>query len=422
MGQSFSAFCHVVFLFSIFLILFSFFSFFPLSFSFKLSGAQQSKKIREDKNNHTYVDGVKEIEVKSITEAFEQYHLGKERRRLAQTELNFTSSRSHSIFQIRLVRVPVSTSSGDIHQDSRLLEISRLALVDLAGSERVSRTGATGNTLSEASNINTSLMALRRCVEALRRKQRGHDEFIPFRQKKIVHLFKPFFEGEGKISILICVNPLKSEAQETEHVLSFAESCKRVQTKKTEEIKSFDMEAIERRKADLEEKDRRRKEEENERKRDLQRRIKGAGSKLNAGNNKNSHNVNTANNTKSNGIIKTERHRVKSATQDSDVETEGSSVDTGMTSDYTIESCEFLLPDSLGSPPPVCQAVEIHDDKTFPKVLAWLLERKEKMQEIGSIMTRTMPVHVKNLKGLVSQYSALEDLNFRCFERKIGKA
>jgi hypothetical protein len=270
--------------------------------------------------------------------------------------------------------------------------------VDLAGSERVSRTGATGNTLSEASNINTSLMALRRCVEALRRKQRGHDEFIPFRQKKIVHLFKPFFEGEGKISILICVNPLKSEAQETEHVLSFAESCKRVQTKKTEDIKAFDMEAIERRKADLEEKDRKRKEEEAERKRDLQRRIKGAGSKLNAGTNKNTQN--TGNNTK---IVKTERHRVKSATQDSDVETV-SDADTGMTSDYTIESCEFLLPDNLGSPPPNCQAVEMHDDKTFPKVLAWLLERKEKMQEIGSIMTRTMPVHVKNLKGLVSQY------------------
>lgn len=362
--------------------------------SYKINGAQHSKKIREDKNNHTYVDGVKEIEVKSITEAFEQYHLGKERRRLAQTELNFTSSRSHSIFQIRLVRVPVSTKSGDIHQDSRLLEISRLALVDLAGSERVSRTGATGSTLSEASNINTSLMALRRCVEALRRKQRGHDEFIPFRQKKIVHLFKPFFEGEGKISILICVNPLKSEAQETEHVLSFAESVKRVQTKK-EEVRQFDMEAIERRKADLEEKDRKRKEDEAERKRDLQRRIKGAGSKLNTG---------SKNNQASNKNITktaTERSRFKSATQDSDIETES---ETGITSDYTIESCEFQLPDNLGNPPPVCQAVEMHDDKTFPKVLAWLLERKEKMQEIGSVMTRTMPVHVKNLKGLVSQY------------------
>ena len=60
-----------------------------------------------------------EIEVKTITEAFEQYHLGKERRRLAQTELNFTSSRSHSIFQIRLVRAPLSSKTGDIHQDAR---------------------------------------------------------------------------------------------------------------------------------------------------------------------------------------------------------------------------------------------------------------------------------------------------------------
>ena len=83
---------------------------------------QHSKKVREDEMKHAYVDGVKEVEVESIEDAFVQYYRGKERRRLAQTELNFSSSRSHSIFQIRLVHVPFDSSNGELYQDSRLLQ------------------------------------------------------------------------------------------------------------------------------------------------------------------------------------------------------------------------------------------------------------------------------------------------------------
>ena len=46
--------------------------------------------------------------------------------------------------------------------------VSQLSLVDLAGSERTKRTNNTGSRLREAGNINSSLMALRNCIEALR--------------------------------------------------------------------------------------------------------------------------------------------------------------------------------------------------------------------------------------------------------------
>ena len=46
--------------------------------------------------------------------------------------------------------------------------VSQLSLVDLAGSERTKRTKNTGSRLREAGNINSSLMALRNCMEALR--------------------------------------------------------------------------------------------------------------------------------------------------------------------------------------------------------------------------------------------------------------
>lgn len=65
----------------------------------------QSKIVREDGNKNMYVHAVTEIEVKSADEAFEVFHKGQRRRRVAHTALNAESSRSHSVFTIRLVQV-----------------------------------------------------------------------------------------------------------------------------------------------------------------------------------------------------------------------------------------------------------------------------------------------------------------------------
>ena len=52
-----------------------------------------------------YVENLTEIEVKSTEEAYEALVKGDRNRRRAQTVLNHESSRSHSIFNIRLVQV-----------------------------------------------------------------------------------------------------------------------------------------------------------------------------------------------------------------------------------------------------------------------------------------------------------------------------
>lgn len=56
-------------------------------------------------HNSTYVLGVNEIEVKNAEEACEVFYRGQKRKRMAHTALNTESSRSHSIFTIRLVQV-----------------------------------------------------------------------------------------------------------------------------------------------------------------------------------------------------------------------------------------------------------------------------------------------------------------------------
>lgn len=54
-----------------------------------------------------YVHAVTEVEVKSADEAAEVLAKGQKRRRVAHTTLNAESSRSHSVFNIRVVQAPL---------------------------------------------------------------------------------------------------------------------------------------------------------------------------------------------------------------------------------------------------------------------------------------------------------------------------
>ena len=67
----------------------------------------QVKIVREDACHNMYVHCVTEVEVKSTEEAFEAFYKGQKRKRMAITTLNTESSRSHSVFTIRLVQVCV---------------------------------------------------------------------------------------------------------------------------------------------------------------------------------------------------------------------------------------------------------------------------------------------------------------------------
>lgn len=191
------------------------------------------KIIREDAAHNMYVHGVTEIEIKSAEEAFDAFYLGLKRKRMAHTTLNAESSRSHSVFTIRLVQAPVDEMGEAVIQNKKFLSISQLSLVDLAGSERTNRTKNTGQRLREAGNINKSLMTLRTCMEALRENQiNGTNNMVPYRESKITHLFKNFFEGEGQVRMVVCANPRAEDYDETLQVMRFAEMAAEVEVAK----------------------------------------------------------------------------------------------------------------------------------------------------------------------------------------------
>lgn len=163
---------------------------------------------------------------------------GQERRRKAATILNDRSSRSHSVFNIRIVQAPYDEEGKQILLNKEMITISQLSLVDLAGSERASKSHATGGVLKEAGNINSSLMTLHTCLETLRANQLAgrNIKMVPYRESKVTLLFKNFFEGSGKVKMVVCVNPRAEDYDENVHVMKFAELTQDVQVARGQEV------------------------------------------------------------------------------------------------------------------------------------------------------------------------------------------
>ncbi|XP_069564400.1 kinesin-like protein KIF23 [Brachyistius frenatus] len=190
----------------------------------------QSKILREDQNHNMYVAGCMELEVKSPEEGFQVFWRGQKKRKVANTRLNRESSRSHSVFIIKLAQAPLDADGDNILQDKSQVSVSQLCLVDLAGSERTGRTGAEGSRMREAGNINQSLLTLRTCIEILRENQMcGTNKMVPYRDSKVTHLFKNYFDGEGKVKMVVCVNPKADDYEETFLVMRFSEMTQEVE-------------------------------------------------------------------------------------------------------------------------------------------------------------------------------------------------
>ena len=198
----------------------------------------QGKILREDSQKNMYVNGVVETEVKSAEEAFELFNIGQKRKKMGNTVLNSVSSRSHSIFNIRVVQFQQLAHNEEgqpVIPDSNLLKVAQLSLVDLAGSERTNRTQNTGQLLREASQINNSLLSLRTCLEILRENQlTGANRLVPYRDSRLTLLFKNYFEGEGRVVMIVCVNPSAEDFEENLQVMKFAETTQDVKVARAE--------------------------------------------------------------------------------------------------------------------------------------------------------------------------------------------
>ncbi|XP_067409857.1 kinesin-like protein KIF20A isoform X2 [Emydura macquarii macquarii] len=180
-------------------------------------------RICEDQGGNSYIKDLKWINVQSTEEACKILKIGNKNRSLACTRMNQHSSRSHSIFSIRLLRL-----SGE--DEPRILGVSEMSLCDLAGSERCNKTHTFGDRLKEAGNINNSLFILGKCIAALKQNQnpKVKQSYVPFRESKLTRLFQPFFCGKGKACMIVNVNQCASTHDETLQVMKFSAIAKQV--------------------------------------------------------------------------------------------------------------------------------------------------------------------------------------------------
>ncbi|KAM8860002.1 kinesin-like protein KIF20B isoform 2-T2 [Spinachia spinachia] len=188
------------------------------------SGATRRTALRlsQDVKGNAFVRDLRWLQVNSAEEAYKVMKLGKKNQSFSSTRLNQLSSRSHSIFSIRILRIE---DIGSL----RVHAVSELCLCDLAGSERCAKTQNRGERLKEAGNINTSLLILGKCINALRHNQHAKLlQHVPFRESKLTHYLQSFFRGRGKACMIVNINQCASMYDETLNVLKFSAVAQKV--------------------------------------------------------------------------------------------------------------------------------------------------------------------------------------------------
>ncbi|XP_063610584.1 kinesin-like protein KIF20B [Penaeus indicus] len=180
----------------------------------------------EDRNSAIYIKGLQEVRVRSAEEAWKLLEIGRQNLHFAATRLNHNSSRSHCIFTIKLIRMADA-------QNPHVARVSMLSVCDLAGAERAGKTHGSHDRLKEAGNINSSLLVLSRCIEALRRNQmqkgnKKREVPVPYRDSKLTRLFQSFFLGRGKAAMIVNISKTPLLFDETLQVLKFSAIAKQV--------------------------------------------------------------------------------------------------------------------------------------------------------------------------------------------------
>ncbi|XP_017897082.1 PREDICTED: kinesin-like protein KIF20B isoform X3 [Capra hircus] len=193
--------------------------FVPVSSKFQ---KRKTLRLSQDVKGYSFIKDLQWIQVSDAKEAYRLLKLGTKHQSVAFTKLNNASSRSHSIFTIRILQIEDS-------EIPHVIRVSELSLCDLAGSERSMRTQNEGERLRETGNINSSLLTLGKCISVLKNSEKSKfQQHVPFRESKLTHYFQSFFNGKGKIYMIVNISQCSFAYDETLNVLKFSAIAQKV--------------------------------------------------------------------------------------------------------------------------------------------------------------------------------------------------
>lgn len=209
-------------------------------------GPQEEIKLREDSKRGVYATPLKEEIVQSPTQLLRVIARGDNARRVAGTQFNARSSRSHAVVQIVVEsreRAPGPAGSAGNQKRSAIVpggvRVSTLSLIDLAGSEKAADNK---ERRTEGSHINKSLLTLGTVIARLssdkdkpdKDKSNKDNKHLPYRDSKLTRLLQGALSGNSLVSILCTIQigssgssaAAASHTLETINTLKFASRAK----------------------------------------------------------------------------------------------------------------------------------------------------------------------------------------------------
>eukprot|EP00164_Ancoracysta_twista_P001151 GFYU01001512.1.p1 GENE.GFYU01001512.1~~GFYU01001512.1.p1 ORF type:complete len:1106 (+),score=357.63 GFYU01001512.1:278-3595(+) len=178
-------------------------------------------RVREHPRIGPFVEGCSRLVVNNIDEMMGLIGEGSAARTIGATNMNETSSRAHTIFQIILTQ-----TMRDLTTMKATTRVSKINLVDLAGSERADSTQAKGKRLKEGAMINKSLTTLGSCIKALT-EAKPH---VPYRDSTLTWLLKESLGGNAKTIMIAALSPADINYEETLSTLRYADRAKQIVT------------------------------------------------------------------------------------------------------------------------------------------------------------------------------------------------
>ncbi|CAH8359784.1 unnamed protein product [Eruca vesicaria subsp. sativa] len=185
-----------------------------------LSGDNNQLRLLDDPERGTVVEKLIEETLRDRTHLEELLSVCETQRKIGETSLNETSSRSHQI-----LRLTIESSGREFSSDTLAASV---CFVDLAGSERASQTLSAGARLKEGCHINRSLLTLGTVIRKLSKGRNGGH--IPYRDSKLTRILQNSLGGNARTAIICTMSPARSHVEQSRNTLLFATCAKEVTT------------------------------------------------------------------------------------------------------------------------------------------------------------------------------------------------
>jgi len=158
--------------------------------------------LRVGEDGATHVCGVNKHQASAPEEIVALLQRAAANRETAATGTNATSSRSHAVYQLK------AANGGS------------LTMIDLAGNEgNIETAYHSKEQMTEAAEINSSLMTLRKCLQA-RALGQSH---VPFRESALTRVLRDaLITPDAETALLACVSPACSHLERTQATLKAA--------------------------------------------------------------------------------------------------------------------------------------------------------------------------------------------------------